>query len=97
MIINVTKENISSGTKNDCTYCPIALAVRYKIENNLIYNGCLVFGETVEVFDDILYSKIKIYKLPKIAIEAIKEFDKPNGKMIPFKFKLGNPKYAKSI
>lgn len=77
MKINVTAEHIRKGKKDDCDFCPIALAIAEKVKTS-----AEVFTTWVRIY------KYEVYDLPKSAITFISRFDKRGGKKTakPFSF-----------
>ena len=84
MKIEVTQQDIDKGLNNNCFSCPIALAVKRKIDtgNVLVYCDRISVMSTISSYD---------YKLPKKAQTFIKRFDdrKP---VEPFTFEVRNTK-----
>lgn len=77
MKINVTAEHIRKGKKDDCYFCPIALAIAEKVKTS-----AEVFTTQVRIY------KYEVYDLPKSATTFISRFDKRGGKKTakPFSF-----------
>lgn len=72
MIINVTQEHIDRGYKANCTFCPIALAVRPYGEISMLR----VDNSSIWIYDySQQYSRFKLATLPDKAIEFITDFD----------------------
>jgi hypothetical protein len=71
--IKVTQEDIAMGSKNDCFYCPIALALK---RHEFV---------RVHVGTDVFYADNHPYPLNKKAVKFIERFD--SGKPVkPFSF-----------
>ena len=84
MKIEVTQEDIVSSTrcKESIYYCPIALAVKRKM--NINFNcGVKVYEDEISIIS--IGQPYSYYKLPKKAKEFIKCFDK-GLKVKPFTF-----------
>lgn len=64
ILVVVNENHILQGTKNSCSYCPIARALRETVGYGLPQVGltCVTLGHTV-------------YDLPEIAQEFIMNFD----------------------
>jgi hypothetical protein len=81
VIVRVTQEDIDEGTKGDCTFCPIALAV-----DRALGGECCV---AVTIFDVYITENAhaEVFPLPSEARQFIQRFDK--GKPVsPFEFEL---------
>ena len=81
MIINVNEHHISTGTKNNCYKCPIALAIRDMMEND----------EFVECGKSFIFIDKVHYDLLKEVSDFIRNFDRevPKEELIkPFSFEL---------
>ena len=80
MKIGVTKHDIDNGIQNKCQLCPIALAVKRKINGEVI-----VFGNGISIFITDIIRSYRYYKLPLKAKNFIQRFD--DGKKVkPFTF-----------
>lgn len=73
--VTITSQHIRAGTKSNCFYCPIALALNDKFNRPVrVTKICAhVFGKA-------------IIKVPESVARRIDEFDK-TGEMKPFKWK----------
>jgi hypothetical protein len=81
MKIEVTQQDIDKGLSNNCFLCPIAHAVKRKMNTDCI----LVYCDRISVMSTIFSSYF--YKLPKKAQTFIKQFD--DGKPVkPFTFEI---------
>jgi hypothetical protein len=84
MIIQVTQKDIDKGLKSSCYECPIALAFKRKVKNQILF-GYAVNYESIDHFTKD--NKWYIYALPKKAQTFIKRFD--GGKPVePFTFEI---------
>lgn len=66
MTITVTQEHIAKGLPQRCQFCPIALAMKDALP------GC----ETIRVFGTSATDGEKVWKLPPLAQDFIKTFDR---------------------
>lgn len=70
MRIDVTQEDILAGTRNDCTACPIALAVR-----PFLPAGWQVYVRATSGMYDEHGILVATFRLPKDAVGFIEVFD----------------------
>jgi len=78
--ISVSKEDIQNGERFSSTSCPIAKAIKRKVEWCTVDDECVIIEETPG-------GKLSQYDLPLIAKEFVNSFD--NGRAVkPFTFHL---------
>jgi hypothetical protein len=77
--ISVTQKNINSGTRDECTTCPVALAIITRTGRNV-----LVASDCVDFSPDNYYSG-KMIPLPRSARRFINRFDQAKP-VEPFNF-----------
>lgn len=84
MQIKVTKEHIKNGTKLDCNYCPVALAIKEQIEDTSCVEVCDGMSHIISFFkgDDPLE-----FTAPDKVYEFVEHFDLGEA-VKPFKFEL---------
>ena len=81
MKIEVTQHDIDCGVRGEYSLCPIARAVKRKINGEVI-----VFGDDISIFTTmIIIRRYSYYKLPQKAKDFIKRFDEGK-KVKPFTF-----------
>ena len=81
MKIEVTQHDIDYGVRGEYSLCPIARAVKRKINGEVI-----VFGDDISIFTTvIIIRRYSYYKLPQKAKDFIKRFDEGK-KVKPFTF-----------
>ena len=80
MKIEVTQHDIDYGVRGEYSLCPIARAVKRKINGEVI-----VFGDDISFFTTDIIRRYSYYKLPQKAKDFIKRFDEGK-KVKPFTF-----------
>jgi hypothetical protein len=84
--VSVTQADIDSGHRNDCTECPIALAINRAAPFDLAYSF-KVRHSYVEVFMNNKTGANEFWELPYEAKMFIRNFDK-NKPVKPFEFEI---------
>lgn len=80
MKIEITQHDIDYGVQGECQLCPIARAVKRKINGEV-----RVFGDDISIFTTDIIRRYRYYKLPQKAKDFMQRFD--DGKKVrPFTF-----------
>ena len=80
MKIEITQHDIDYGVRGEYSLCPIARAVKRKINGEVI-----VSGDHISIFTTDIIRKYSYYKLPQKAKDFMQRFD--DGKKVkPFTF-----------
>ena len=80
MKIKVTQHDIDYGVRGEYQLCPIARAVKHKINGEV-----MVYGDDMSIFTTDIIRRYRYYKLPQKAKDFMQRFD--DGKKVkPFTF-----------
>lgn len=81
-LIQVSSSDIQEGIRDNCLHCPVAIAL-----NRIVPKSGVLGGRGCMVGTNRVTFRGSRYPLPKIAINAITDFD--NGRLVaPFSFEI---------
>ena len=90
MKIQVTEKHIKNGEPRSCEFCPIALAIKEVLGENVFVNNN--FEVNWRSLDAIIDGDLFCHTLPKEASQFIDMFD-DNSKVRPLEFELDLEQY----
>lgn len=89
--IEVTADDIINGDKNNCYACPVALAVKRKINtSSYIYTEAFIVVHRYNINIYNSDNSLSIH-MPNNVINFIKDFDGEQKNLAPFSFELDIP------